>query len=269
MKLHGKTFVVTGGGSGIGRELVLQLLEREARVAALDINSAALKETLALSGENRRRCSIHVANITDRNAIDKLAGSIIKEHGAVDGIINNAGIIQPFVKVKDLEIKEMERLFDVNFWGMVYVTKAFLPHLLKRSEAHIVNVSSMGGYLPVPGQSIYGASKAAVKLFSEGLHSELLNTKVHVTTVFPGATATNIAGNSGIAMDIEAETKKHPEIKMTTAAAAATNILSGIEKNKYHIFAGSDAKMMNLLSRLMPERAAKIIYANMRSLLPE
>ncbi|MRS06005.1 SDR family oxidoreductase [bacterium] len=268
MQVKGKVFVVSGGGSGMGRELTLLLLKKGAMVAALDINETTLKETESLAGEYRGNLSLHVANITDRDAVLNLPEAVIQVHGAVDAIINNAGIIQPFVKIKDLEFKDIERVFNVNFWGLVNMTKAFLPYLLKRPEGHIINTSSMGGYLPVPGQTIYGASKAAVKLFTEGLHSELLDTNVHVTTVFPGAIATNISANSGVSSNsIQAE--KAPKIKMTTAPVAAEIIVDGIEKNKYRVLVGSDAKMMDFLSRLMPERAAKIIYTQMRSLLAD
>jgi short-subunit dehydrogenase len=269
MKVLGKTIVVTGGGNGMGRELTLLLLKRGARVAAVDINEATLKETAALAGDQQGRLSTHVVNITDREAVAALPAAVIQAHGAVDGVINNAGIIQQFVKINDLDFKDIERVFNVNFWGMMNMTKAFLPYLLKRPEAHIVNTSSMGGVLPVPGQTAYGASKAAVKLFTEGLHSELLGTAVHVTVVFPGAIATNITANSGIAMTIDASSAKASNIKMTTPQAAAETIVNGMEKNKYLILVGSDAKMMDFLYRLMPERAAKMIYTQMHSLLPQ
>ena len=156
----------------------------------------------------------------------------------------------------------------MNLYGLIYMTKAFLPHLLKRPEAHIINTSSMGGYLPVPGQSIYGASKAAVKLLTEGLNSELLNTNVRVTVVFPGAIATNIASNSGLDLpggnDAEASS-----MQAMPADKAAQIILDGIEKNSYHIMVGSDAKLMNFLVRLNPKNAAKFIYKQMASLLPD
>jgi NADP-dependent 3-hydroxy acid dehydrogenase YdfG len=115
------------------------------------MNEATLAETQALAGNQQDRLSIHLRNITDREAVCDLPAAVIQAHGAVDGVINNAGIIQPFVKINDLEFKEIERIFNVNFWGMLNVTKAFLPELLKRPEAHIVNPSSMGGFLPVPG----------------------------------------------------------------------------------------------------------------------
>jgi short-subunit dehydrogenase len=269
MKVEGKIFVVTGGGNGIGREITLLLLKRGARSAAVDIDEAGLKETALLAGTNQGRLSTHIVNITDRDAVLALPEAVIQAHGVVDGIINNAGIIQRFARINALDFDEIERVVNVNFWGVVNITKAFLPYLLQRPEAHIANVSSMGGFLPVPGQTIYGASKAAVSLFSDGLHSELLNTSVRVTTVFPGATETNIAGNSGIAFNVGEMTEQRQAIKMTTAADAARITLDGIENNKYHVMVGSDAKMMDYFRRLNPERAAKFIFSKMRTLLPD
>lgn len=269
MNVHGKTIVVTGGGSGMGRELTLLLLKKGAKVAALDINEATLKETAALTGDVQGRLSLHVLNIADREAVAAFPEAVIQAHGAVDGIINNAGIIQRFVLVNDLEYKDIERVLNVNFWGVINVTKTFLPYLLQRPEAYIVNTSSMGGYLPVPGQTVYGASKAAVKLFTEGLHSELKGTNVHVTTVFPGAIATNISVNSGVTMSAQSPTENTRKIPTTSAVVAAELIVAGMEKNKYHVFVGKDAKLMDLLRRLMPERAAEIIYDQMRDLLPK
>lgn len=266
MKVVNKVFVVTGGGNGIGRDLVLQLLDKGALVAAVDIDEAKLKETVALAG-GKGKLSTHVVNIADRLAVERLPAAVIKAHGAVDGLINNAGIIQKFIKVNDLEYKDIERVLNVNLYGVIHMTKAFLPYLLKRPEAHIVNVSSMGGFLPVPGQTIYGASKAAVKLFTEGLNSELLPTNVRVTVVFPGAIGTNIAANSGVV--IKGVTEASTSIKMTPSPIAAMKIVDGIEKKRYRVLIGSDSIMMDLLSRLMPERAAKIIYSQMRSILPD
>jgi len=176
MKVQNKVVLVTGGGNGMGRELVLNLLSRGASVAAVDINETALQKTVELAGSKSDNLSTHIVNITNKDAVAALPEQIIAKHGAIDGIINNAGIIQPFERIKDLDYAVIERVLNVNFFGTLYMTKEFLPHLLKRPEAHITNISSMGGFLPVPGQTVYGASKAAVKLFTEGLRSELLNT---------------------------------------------------------------------------------------------
>ena len=269
MKVEGKTIVVTGGANGMGRELVLLLLKRGARAAAVDISESALEETASLAGVNQTRLSTHVVNVTDQQAVFALPEAVIQAHGQVDGLINNAGIIQRFVRVNDLDFKEIERVMDINFWGVVYMTKAFLPYLLQRPEAHLANVSSMGSYLPVPGQTFYGASKAAVTAFTDGLHSELMGTNVHVTTIFPGAIATNITANSGVAMPAEDVSARRTRMKLTSAADAARLMVAGIEKNAYHLLVGTDARMMNILSRVAPKSAAKFIYSQMRELLPD
>lgn len=270
MRTENKVIVVTGGGNGIGRELVLQLVEKGSRVAAVDINQQGLEETVKLAGVKQDQISIHVVNIMDREAVEALPEAVIKKHGTVDGLINCAGIIQRFVRVNDLDYNDIDRVLNVNLYGTIYMTKAFLPHLLKRPEGHIANVSSMGGFLPVPGQTLYGASKAAVKLFTEGLKSELMDTNVGVTVVFPGAIGTNIAANSGVNAVGNANENhgNNRSIKMTEPDAAARMILEGIEQDKYRVLVGSDAKMMDFLYRLMPERAAKIIYNQMRSIMP-
>ena len=148
------------------------------------------------------------------------------------------------------------------------VVWAFLPYLLKRPEGYIANVASMGGFLPVPGQTIYGASKAAVKLYTEGLHSELRGTGVGVSIIFPGATATNIAANSGVMVEGQQDNAEM-KYKTTPADVAAKAIVEGIEAGKYRVLIGSDTKTMDFLYRLMPERAAGVIYNQMKDLLPK
>jgi short-subunit dehydrogenase len=265
MKIQGKVFVVSGAGSGIGRALTLALVGQGARVGALDVNKDTLAETAQLAGEHKAGISQHVVDISDRRQVEGLVAKVIAEHGAVDGLINNAGIIQPFVPFKDLDYKAIERVMNVNFYGQVYMLKSFLPELLKRPEAHVVNVSSMGGFFPFPGQTLYGASKAAVKLLSEGLYAELIETHVGVTVVFPGAIATNISQNSGVAMaGASAESSKIP---MTSAESAAAQIIAAIERKRFQIFVGNDSKMMNLLYKLNPRMATELIQKQMKSLL--
>lgn len=266
MKINGKVIVVSGGGSGIGRELVLATLKKGARVAAVDISQAGLEETARLAG-NPAGLSTHVVDISDRAAVEALPEAVLGAHGAVDGIINNAGIIQPFVRYKDLTLAQIERVMNINFYGTLYMTGAFLPHLLQRPEAHILNVASMGSFVPVPGQTLYGASKAAVKLFTEGLHSELKDSRVHVTLAVPGATSTNIAVNSGV-MSADRQSAEDAKFKTTPADVAALAMLDAMENNRYSVLIGSDTKTMDFLHRLMPERAARIIYNQMKSLLP-
>jgi short-subunit dehydrogenase len=269
MKVQNKVMVVTGGGNGIGRELVLHLLSKGAIVAAVDINEAGLQETVNLAGDKKDHVSIHVVNITNKVAVEALPAQVIAKHGAVDGIINCAGIIQPFVRLKDLDYQAIDRVLNVNLYGTLYMTLAFLPYFLKRPEAHITNVSSMGGFLPVPGQTIYGASKAAVKLLTEGLHSELLDSNVKVTVVFPGAIGTNIAANSGVGLNMDSAEASQSSIKMLEPSKAAEIIVDGIEKDRYRVLVGSDSKFMDFIYRLNPEWAARFIYKQMKSLLPK
>lgn len=265
MKVQNKVIIVTGAGSGMGRELVLYLLAQGAKVVAIDIDESALKETVSLSGANIDALKTFVVDITNRQSIEELAEKVLKQYGTVDGIINNAGIIQPFVKVNDLSYEMIERVINVNLYGTLYMIKTFLPHLLTRPEAHIVNISSMGGFLPVPGQTIYGASKAAVKLLTEGLHSELAKTNVSVTVVFPGAVNTNILKNSGLDLPRPEQGQKAPPI--VSPAKAARIIIEGMENNRYRILVGKDSKMMDFFYRLNPKSAARLIAKQMNGLL--
>ncbi len=267
MEPTNKVIVVTGAGSGMGRALVLALLKRGARVAAVDLNESTLKETVALAGPQQATVSAHVVNVSDRQAVEALPAAVIAAHGAVDGLINNAGIIQPFVRLNDLQYDAIERVLNVNLYGVIYMTKAFLPHLLKRPAAHIVNVSSMGGFFPVPGQTLYGASKAGVKLLTEGLYSELLDTNVRVTVVFPGAIATNISQNSGVVIQASAASESSQSFPTTSAADAAAIIIKGMERDEFQVYVGNDAKMMNRFYRLSPRRATRFMYGRMKELL--
>lgn len=267
MRIENKTFVVTGGANGLGRELVLRLLAKGAAVAAVDIDAAGLQQVAELAGDRREDLSTHLVDITDRQAVEALPEAVLARHGAVDGLINNAGVIQPFLRVNDLDYGAIERVLRVNFYGTLYMTKTFLPHLLRRPEAHIVNVASMGALVPVPGQTIYCASKAALRLFTEGLRAELLDSGVRVTVVFPGAMATDIAARSGVGDTLRAD-RSPRTIRVTPPGEAARIIVEGIERNRDRILVGSDARMMDRLSRLNPRWAADLIYRQMRDLLP-
>lgn len=268
MNIRDKVFVVTGGASGMGRQLCLELANRGASVAVADLNPESLREMQHSIPENQNdRVTFHTLDVAGKDAVFKLPNEIIKKHGCVDGLINNAGIIQPFVRVNDLSLENIHRVFNVNFFGALYMTKAFLPFLLQRPEAHLVNICSMGGFVPVPGQTAYGASKAAVKLLSEGLMSELCETGIRVTVVFPGAVQTNIALNSGVAPPGSAQGGAS-KFNALPALEAAKQIIAGIEKNKKRLFVGSDSKLMNLLYRISPAFASDTIYKKMKSLLP-
>jgi short-subunit dehydrogenase len=265
MKLNEKVVVVTGAGSGMGREISLELVRRGAKVALVDFRKETIAETASMIKALGGASSEHILDVSDPVAVAALPAQVSKALGQVDVLINNAGIIQPFVKVNDLSIEDAHHVMNVNFTGPLMLIKAFLPALMKRPEAHILNVSSMGAYAPVPGQSVYGASKAAIKLLTEGLRSELIDTKVGVTIVFPGAIATNIAANSGMAaMQADSSASSFPT---TAADVAAKLMVNAIEKNTPRVVIGKDAKTMDFLSRLNPLFAAKLIYKQMASLL--
>ncbi|GGI08643.1 SDR family NAD(P)-dependent oxidoreductase [Egicoccus halophilus] len=267
MKLAGKVVVVVGGGNGIGREVVLELLRRGARVAAVDLRKDALEDTVERAGAGDRLATFAL-DISDREAVGLLPQQVLDTFSQVDGLLNVAGIIQPFVRLAELDDAAIDRVVDVNLYGTLYLVKAFLPHLLARPVAHIGNVSSMGGFLPVPGQTVYGASKAAVKLLTEGLYAELIGTPVAVSVILPGAVRTEITTNSGVERPGAAGAEgKASRLPMTMADAAARIILDGIEEDRLHIFVGKDSRVMNLLTRLAPKRATHLIQRQMQGLL--
>jgi short-subunit dehydrogenase len=268
MQISDKVFVVTGGGNGMGREVVLGLLARGARVAAVDLSETGLAETAQLAAAPEGRLTTHALNVADRKAVLALPDQVVKAHGQVDGLLNVAGIIQPFVKINQLDFDVIERVMNVNFWGTVNMSKAFLPHLLARPEAGLLNVSSMGGFLPVPGQAAYGASKAAAKLFTEALFAETQGTSLAVTIVFPGGVGTNITKNSGVDTSrLEAATAGGKPRKTTSPADAGRQIIEGLEKGAFRVVIGGDAKFMDRFSRFSPKRATLLIADQMKSLL--
>jgi short-subunit dehydrogenase len=264
MEVSNKIIVVTGAGSGIGRALSLNLLRKQAKVVGVDINLNSLLETQKIAGVSDDKFKAFALDITDKEKVESMPNEVITHFGSVDGIINNAGIIQHFIPIKDLTYEEINRVFNVNFFGTVYMTKAFLPYLIDRSEAYIVNISSMGGFLPVPGQSIYGSAKAAVKLFTEGLYAELKETNVKVTVVFPGAIATNITENSGLGKPKKVSSDS--KIKPLAPEKAAQIIIEGMEKNKFRIVVGNDAKFLDFLYRFSPKFATNFVQKKMAEL---
>ncbi len=270
MDLRERVVVVTGGGNGIGRQVVLELLRRGARVAAIDIRADSLDETAAAAGAGDRLATF-VVDITDREATEALPPEVVDVLGPVDALIHVAGIIQPFVPLKDLGYDAIERVVNVNLYGTIHIVKAFLPLLLDRPIAHVATVSSMGGFLPVPGQTIYGATKAAVKLMTEGLYSELLDTNVGVSVIMPGSVSTEITANSGVDLPAAVSAQAGPEdagrFPMTSAEDAAAIIIDGIEKGRLHIHVGRDSWMLSLLKRVAPKRSMHLIQRQMKSLL--
>lgn len=259
MKLRNKRIIVTGAGSGIGKELTIQLLNKRAFVIALDINRDNLE--LLDKEQNNKNLKTYPVDISNVDSLNKFKEDFYNDFDSLDIIINNAGIIQPFINVDKIEDTTIDKVMNVNFYGPLRLTKLFLDNLQKRKEAYVVNISSMGGFFPFPGQTIYGASKAALKLFTEGLYAELLDTNVKIMVVFPGAVNTNITSNSGIKIDNE-----NNSYKMLTANKAAYEIIKGIEKNKFQLYVGSDSKIMHFLYNLNPRFAIKTIKKQMDKL---
>lgn len=207
--------------------------------------------------------SVHIADVTDVAAVNALPAAVIAEHGQVDGLINVAGVIHRFVPVADLERSEIERVVQINFWGTVNMCLAFLPELRQRPQAALVNVASLAGLLPFAGQTIYSATKGAVKQFSEGLYQELADTDVTVTTVFPGNISTDLSRNSGVTM-IDPGSRKVPT---TTPEHTARRIVGGMEKGKFRVVIGQDANLLDRLVRLAPRRTTDLISRQMKSVL--
>ena len=264
MKIKDHTFIVTGAGSGMGKELSYQIAQKGGFVVGIDRNEETLAEVNEYLQPFGGFSGSYVLDIADLNAIKVISARIIETHKTIDGIFNNAGIIQAFKPFNELTEHDIRHVMDVNFYGLIFLTKAFLPSLLSRPEAHIINTSSMGGFLPVPGQTIYGASKAAVKLFTEGLFAELAETKVHVTLILPGAVKTEITSNSGIEIPASATESTY---KMLSANEAARQIIEAVERNKYHAYIGRDSWLMNLITRINPLYANRMISKQMKALL--
>ena len=263
MEFGKKKILITGAGSGLGKELTTQFLEAGAVVIAVDRNLSKLEE---LKSKYPQNLDFYQVDLTDFSQVQKMIEEITKKWHSLQVLINNAGVIQQFVPVSKLSDEEIRRVFEINFFAPLNLIRLFLPVINKVEESLIVNVSSMGSYTPVPGQSIYGASKAAIKLLSEGLEMELRQTKTKVTIVFPGAMKTSITENSGIKLTPEMM-KQSENYKALDANKAAQEIIRNLKKGKSKIYIGNDAKTMNLLSRISPKFATNMIYKQMKNLL--
>ena len=259
MNIRKKNVIVTGAASGLGKELTKQLLNKGCNVAAVDINKSNLD--LLVDELKSSKLKTYVVDMGSEDSIKKFRIEYKKDYSDVDIIINNAGIIQPFVKVEKLDDNTINKVMNINFFGPVNLIRYFMEDLIKdRSEQYIVNVSSMGGFFPFPGQTIYGASKAALKIFSEGLYAELEKTNVRVMIVLPGAMNTNITKNSNVEVKT---TKEDSNFKLLEADVAAYKIIEGIEKNKFKLFLGNDAKFLKFLYKINSKFAISYINKKM------
>ena len=262
MKLSRKNVIITGAASGVGKELTKQMLEKGCKVAALDINKDSLdklKEEL-----NTDKLRIYVVDMGSEESIRNFREQYKQDYSDVDIIINNAGIIQPFISVEKLDDNTIHKVMNVNFFGPLNLIRYFMSDLTKdRSEQYIVNVASMGGFFPFPGQTIYGASKAALKILTEGLYAELQDTNVRVMIVLPGAMNTNITQNSNVEVKTSGDSSG---IKMLEAEEAAAEIIKGMEKNKFKLFLGQDSKFLRTLYKINSKWAISFINSKMKNM---
>lgn len=251
----GRVAVVTGAGSGIGRALAQDLARRGAHLALSDVDEDGLAETLACLGGASHAVRSDSLDVTDRAAVLAYAEDVAGQFGRVHQVYNNAGIAFAG-NILTSTFEQIERVVDVDFWGVVNGTKAFLPHLIASGEGHVVNISSLFGLLAVPSQSAYNAAKFAVRGFTESLRQEMLVAKlpVQVTCVHPGGVRTGIARNAargeGFTDGAAMERFEATMLRMKPGDAAAA-ILSGVRRNRARVLVGNDARVLDLVVRVL------------------
>jgi NAD(P)-dependent dehydrogenase (short-subunit alcohol dehydrogenase family) len=264
--LTGKVAAVTGAASGIGRALATNLAAKGCHLAISDVNEQGLQETAELAAEHDVDVTTHIVDVADREQVYQYAEDVVKQHGKVNIIINNAGVAVGDT-IEDVSYEDFEWIVGINFWGVVYGTKAFLPYLKKEPEGHIVNISSINGIVPNPLNGPYCSTKFAVKGFTETLRQELEGTSVGVTVIHPGGIGTEIVRNARIrrhinpdktAVELASDFDEH--VVRNTADFAAQTIITGIEKNKQRVLVGGDAKFMDWMTRLFPVTATKFVH---------
>lgn len=257
---NGRVAAITGAGSGIGRALAVELAQRGAHLALADIDEAGLTETVMRCEGRGVKVTAQRLDVADRDAVFAWADAVEAEHGHVDLIFNNAGVALG-ATIEHMSYDDFEWLMDINFWGVVHGTKAFLPKLEANGAGHIVNLSSVFGLVSIPTQSAYNASKFGVRGFTDALRMELeiAGSPVSCTTVHPGGIKTNIARSARMHHSVSSYTggddgedvgDSFEKLAMTTPEKAALQILSAVERNKRRALIGPDAKVFDLLSRL-------------------
>lgn len=268
--LENKVVAITGAGSGIGRQLAVQCSALGAGVALTDVNEQGLAETVALLGQAKQKVTSQRLDVADRAAVFAWADQVRKDHGAAHVVINNAGVSLS-ATVATMKQEDFEWLMDINFWGVVAGTQAFLPGFLAQDEGHVVNISSLFGIIGVPTQSAYNAAKFAVRGFTEALRGELAGTNVHATCVHPGGIKTNIVRSGrhyndimGGAANVSAMNKEFDRLARTTPEEAARVIIDGILRDKPRVLIGQDAKMLDRLARSLPSSYDKVMMGASR-----
>ncbi len=257
---HQKVIVITGAGSGIGRELALQFAREGAVLALNDWKEAPLTETWEMLPQAARGY-LEAFDVGDRKAVENFASSVRKALGRVDLVINNAGMSIEQMPIIYSTVEDYEKVLQINLWGVIYGSLAFMPFLREQQESCLVNISSVFGLMGFPGSAPYNVSKFGVRGFTETLRVEMRSTGLQVVCVHPGGIRTNIANNIEFSDEKERErfTRNFAKQAPTTAAEAAAVIIKGIRKGKSRITIGKDARFIDRITRLMPESYEKIL----------
>ena len=262
-ELADKVVVITGAASGIGRELAIHLADQGCVLGLLDIDRRGLAEVHSLLARKSKSITVHEVNVSNRELVYKCASDISTLHGGVDILINCAAV-SVAETLEDITFEDFEWVMNVNFWGVVYTTKAFLPLLKQRPEAYIVNLSSVDGIVPTPNGGPYSAAKAALRSFTETLLQELHGSNVSVTCVIPGGVKTNLHRNARF-FKTACPGMSHQECinffegaALTSAQAAAQAIIEAMCERRARVLIGRDAHLIDLAARLMPRSATAL-----------
>jgi NAD(P)-dependent dehydrogenase (short-subunit alcohol dehydrogenase family) len=254
--LNGGVAVVTGAGSGIGRALAQRLAEAGSALAIADLDEAGLAQTVELIGGKKTLLTTHRLDVANEAGVSAFAEEVGRKHGRVTLLINNAGVALEGT-FEEISLEDFRWLMNINFWGVVYGVKFFLPMLRREPRAHIVNISSLYGLIAPPGQPAYSSSKFAVRGFTECLRHELAETPVRVSCVHPAGIRTAIARRARVGAgvtrrDLEEKVARFEKFFRTTPEEAAARILRGVERSEPRILIGSDAYKIDILQRLRP-----------------
>ena len=259
-----KICVITGAASGIGAACAHAMASQGAVIVGTDLRADMLAETKASVEAEGGKMHTYLVDVADRDAMFDLAAEVEKHHGGADLILNNAGVAFG-ASVAEMQLDDLKWLMDVNFWGVVNGTQAFLPHLIKKNSGHVANVSSIFGLISVPTQSGYNAAKYAVLGFTDALRHEMRGTDIGVSTIHPGGINTNIVRHARLPQGPEAEIEREEAIErfaqftMTQPDGAAKVIIKGVKKNKARILIGPDAHVVDWIKRLFPSHYLRLL----------
>lgn len=263
MRLAGRTAVITGAAGGIGRAIAVSLARRGCHLALADVDEAGMVGTEDLVRAYGIRVTRHRLDVADRAEVAGFQARVAAEHPGVDLLVNNAGVAVggAFEQVSE---EDFEWLFEINFWGVVRMTRAFLPALRASGDARIVNLSSVFGLVAPPEQAAYAASKFAVRGFSEALRHELEGSGVGVTVVHPGGVATSISEKARVPAGVSAEEVERlraqfRKLLRLAPEVAGETIVRGVERRKPRVLVGSDAKVLSVIARILPVSYWKVL----------